>query len=85
MKIRITKDDILTGQSRDQYRCPLALALIRDDKWVVIVHPGAVVFESVAGHEVYWRLPEELCDFVKRVDNGLPVEPMEFDLPVFVP
>ena len=50
-----------------------------------MVHPGAVVFESVKGYEVYWRLPKKLFQFVENVDNGLPVEPMEFDLPVFVP
>lgn len=79
MKIIVTKNDIEQGVRRNHAHCPIALALKRRfPRQTVSVCLG----HAQVGPNLY-KLPWGVEDFIMRVDDKLPVEPMAFELNSF--
>jgi hypothetical protein len=79
IKIDVTSDDIAKGEREQPCRCPIALALTRahPGQWVLGEHTADFYFDDADGTI---SLPNEARDFIKRFDNGDPVEPFSFEL-----
>jgi hypothetical protein len=75
MKVRVTRNDIEIGVPSDIDQCPVARALNRagNDTYQV---GGSRIY----GKWAVYDLPPEVWAFVSRLDCGLPVDPIEFEL-----
>lgn len=86
MKIRVTKKDIKEGKPKSCAKCPIALAVTRKTGYRWILVGGCVdVYKSrrkMADEDSYKTaiLPLDAHSFIRRFDQGYPVEPFTFDL-----
>lgn len=83
--VEVTQEDIDKGEALDCYKCPIALALLRlfpDYVPDVEGEKASLCQEPFGMLETVFRasLPEDASDFVYTVDDGEPVEPIEFTL-----
>lgn len=79
MKIRVTKKDIMQGKRNSISMCPIALAVKRAYKAESIIvsdNYARLTFKTVKEKKI--RLPAIARKFIKKVDNNLPIEPIEF-------
>lgn len=74
---KVTQAHIDTGIPWDGHRCALALAMRETTKDEVAVGMDCVQF----GKSLAW-LPADAVEFVRRFDNGEPVSPATFLIPV---
>jgi len=90
VNVEVTEADILTGQGKDCYSCPVAHAFDRKLKQGYIASVGYLTgrihdkeqdsnFDSV--HK--FPIPMLVTDFIKSFDNGGPVETFSFS--IFLP
>ena len=79
MKIAITQEMINKGKRGKACHCPTALAFREVCPWVPRVSCQTVTFGSDV--KVY-ELPLQVCSFIRKFDDGHPVEPMEFEMEV---
>lgn len=81
MKIKVTKSDIKNGKRDDPRKCAIALAIIRNGCTDAHVDGDEVSFTK--DNQYYSR---DLSAFVQQliidVDNGVPVEPFEFEVKI---
>lgn len=77
MKISVTQDDIDKGVARRCTECPVALAATRHVGKPVFVGPNYILSEPLE-----WDTPSAVKEFIAAFDNGQPVKPFEFELPV---
>jgi hypothetical protein len=77
MKVVVTRQHILDGKKVRTRACPVALAL-RDSGWKEPVVGVSICWEDGVGKP--FVLPLKVQSFTNRFDNGLPVEPFEFEL-----
>ena len=80
MKIYVTSEDIEHGVRMDCTRCPVGLAMWRSSGMPCYV---TYFFATMRGQT--FRLPLKARDFVRSFDAGLPVKPLEFELPGYDP
>lgn len=76
MKIKVTQKHIDNGFKNNCWRCPIALAIEEQ-----LINKSFTVASStirIQGNVI--NLPYEACNFIRKFDNGLPVEPFEFEL-----
>jgi len=85
MLIKITQDDIDTGQKNHCNNCPVALAVQRISVKHILCH---VMLDRVYGMDsdtntVWIRLlPSHVQLFIANFDDGKYVKPFEFDLEI---
>ena len=83
MKIKVTQKDIEEGYRGSCHDCPVALAFKREVKtaFEIGLSVGA---ERILHREVHewdtYTLPKRAQTFIKRFDNGKPVEPFTFEI-----
>ena len=82
LSVRVTRDDLASGERGDAFRCPVATAV------------GRAIREAGGGErkvdaqlsrigipgEGALPLPEEVADRIRRIDRGEPVGPFSFSL-----
>lgn len=73
----VTQEHIEQGTVQNRYHCPLALAIKEATGTKCGVGTKLVYTES---HSCLWSLPESAQRFVRRYDEGYPLEAFEFDL-----
>jgi hypothetical protein len=83
MKIKVTLKDIEEGYRGSCYDCPIAHAFKREVK--TTSHTGLTVGAARILHReaCTWNaytLPKKAQTFIKRFDNGKPVEPFTFEI-----
>ena len=79
IEVSVTADDIKHGEINNCYRCPIARALQRCGFERPIVD-GVQICLGVGMAEI--DTPAEANEFIKRFDDGLPVQPFEFALEI---
>jgi hypothetical protein len=86
MRVEVTQADIDAGEPHACDRCPVALAVLRamrDDADEVAV--AANIISCYRDNvEITFSMPRTVRVFVKAFDDGEPVSPFAFDLPVLV-
>ena len=82
MKVDITEADIKEGRSRNPRWCPVGLAITRarGGRGQVSVYQTEVICYG-PGKTSYFT-PSVVRDFLLDFDNGNPVAPLSFDLPL---
>jgi hypothetical protein len=92
LTIHVTAEDIANGRPGAAMTCPVALAVKRTFSNALSVcvvnngpnvrlYPGYIrVRKSVEVSGDRYALSQEVSDFIRRVDNGLPVQPFSFVL-----
>lgn len=73
----VTQEDIDKGIKEDVNNCAVALAVKRlfpEDRNVYVENPGI----DINGE--FYLVPKHIEEFINNFDNGLPVEPVEFDM-----
>jgi len=75
MKIQVTQEDIDKGQPIDCFKCPVALATSRILGQETQVRSDFIIFDSV-----WYDMPIEVCNFIKKFDNAENARPLEFDI-----
>lgn len=80
MKISVTQEDIDKGERNECRRCPVALALARAGFSGWEVDAGTIFLPHSTAEPI--RTPVEVTRFVLDFDEGLPVFPFTFELPV---
>jgi hypothetical protein len=82
MAIQVTQQDIDRGKRGDDCWCPVALAI---NRWSgrnssVDVDTVVIGIDTADGKPDEFLTPPKIAEFIRRFDNGEPVEPFEFDL-----
>jgi hypothetical protein len=81
--INVTAKHIAEGDAESSTTCPIALAI--SEQVIGNPHPY-VLCDSIAFGGLGWEteIPEEMQNFIRDFDAGLPVEPIAFplDIPV---
>ncbi len=85
MKITVTEEDIKLGKRSSMAACPVALAIKRitkntsvliDERYVSWLQRDSIKLPSM----VYKDTPADVQWFIKNFDDGVVVEPFEFEL-----
>lgn len=77
LRIHVTAEDIAAGTRRDCETCPIAQALMRQGFTDVSVSADSILFGP------YWQpASDRVADFIHEFDEGLPVEPFDFDVEI---
>jgi hypothetical protein len=81
MLVQVTQDDIDAGLPCVSNHCPVALALNRATgcEWDVQGN-GCCGIRMKAKNYFSLNAPNDVAYFVEEFDDGLPVEPFEFEL-----
>lgn len=79
MKIQVTSDDIKNG-NRTFITCPVSLALNRETKKECIVDRHTIAIYDKYLNVASYCSPKSVFDFIRDFDDGLEVQPFEFDL-----
>jgi len=88
MLIKVTEEDIAAGKDNDGDSCPIALACKREIKEAIRVSHSAIYFPYTFNDatpfvpdidRVCW-LPKTAIGFIQLFDNGLKVDPFEFEI-----
>lgn len=80
--VQVTREDILNGERRGVFTCPIALSIKRSVPNVERVEVwGAVHVWYVDGSMVSRFLTEEEARFISEFDSGRDVEPIEVEIP----
>ena len=76
--VQVTSDDIEKGQRRNDWSCPICLALFRatGTKWVV--NPENCY--PITDRDCFIPLPEEVQDFIRDFDAQGFGEPFSFEI-----
>lgn len=84
MTIHVTQEDIDTGQRNKPWACPVALAIKRAMPTHVVEAGPEVVYLHKPGDlaNTAYHTPITASFFIENFDNGAPVSPFSFDLPV---
>lgn len=78
MRFSVTNDEITDGRIRDCERCPVALAIRKQLPHLrVSVSKVAIIIQGAV-----YNVSEPIRKFLLDFDNGRPVEPFEFELPL---
>jgi hypothetical protein len=78
--VYVSAEDIANGIKGDATNCAIALALKKiSDEDVEVEVPGVML------GSVRYTLPKEAEEFVDKFDNGMGVEPIEFDMEEIIP
>lgn len=81
MKISVQVKHISRGVPHAAESCPIALAVndtLELSEHCSVAGPYGHVFKTEG--VLFFRLPRLAAEFVSHFDNGLPVEPFEFEL-----
>lgn len=78
MKIEVTQEDIDAGIQQRCYDCPIARALNRHSGKSCRVDGFGVRIPGVGDYP----LPPSAMIFASEFDQGLPVQPFTFELPI---
>lgn len=82
--VSVTQEDIDKGIPSDATACPIARALRRhfgpDDRHIDVEVDSVIWVSDNNGVDMIATATNDVEDFVERFDNGIPVEPTEFDL-----
>lgn len=79
MRIEVTQKDIDRGKPCDDSMCPIALAIKRQIRRRVV---NVTRSRVNLAHGRIIGLPKEALVFIEWFDDGLPVQPFSFDLPL---
>ena len=84
MKITVTERDIKNGKRNDGWENPVALAVSRavlfnEAVWMTPT-TVSIVDVNTGTRLTTKRLSRKVTDFVRRFDNGEPVEPISFEI-----
>ncbi len=80
LHVCVSAEDIANGVKGDATNCAIALALKKiSDEDVEVEVPGVLL------GSIRYTLPKEAEEFVDRFDNGMGVEPIEFDMEEHIP
>ena len=80
MRIDVTQEDIDRGKRSRPCECPLAIAASRATGRPCSVGLDRIGFDD--GLALEWPLPDIAFKFRWDFDNGQPVQPFGFDLPL---
>lgn len=80
IKISVTKDHIRSGFTKSCYMCPIALAMKAAGLESVLVAPVSGLAWKFNGTVHRAPTTMELASFIFNFDNGVAVEPFEFEL-----
>lgn len=79
--INVTKKDILKGERENACKCPIALAIKRKTKKLASVYNissiyiNGVKYQGDTANDII-----KIDSFIKRFDDGLPVNPINISL-----
>lgn len=76
MRVEVTAKDIDEGVPRACFGCPVALALTRASKKLVLVSAKMYSLDGIQA-----ELPEDVINWVTDFDLGQPVQPITFEVP----
>lgn len=76
MIIRVTKEDIINGESGSCDNCPIARAIIRTFN----IDDVAVDATYIDIEDRVYRTPVVAAEFIYNFDDGKTVEPFDFEL-----
>jgi len=82
MKIVVTDGCIESGHRNDPCGCPIAIAARHAGFMLAAVETDAIYLYGWANRQAPIPLPPEATSFINDYDEGRPVEPFEFELPV---
>lgn len=80
MKVTVTQKHIDDGEVCNCTSCPIALALRDEGVQAPIVDARTTSFFRNNGSWCKYYLPPEARSFIHKFDNGIKVEPIEFEL-----
>ena len=80
VKIMVTADDIARGITGVVQRCPLALAIQRCSGMRDLCVGTDYVFSGTQPGKLITHLPPEAAAFRLHFDDGLPVQPITFEI-----
>ena len=80
MKIEVTQHDIDKGLNNNCFLCPIAHAVKRKmgTDSVLVYCDRISVMSTVTSYN--YKLPKKARTFIKRFDDGKPVEPFTFEI-----
>jgi hypothetical protein len=85
--VKVTREDIAKGMPSTPRKCPIALAMMRElgilrqFSYRYVTVTGEVAESKLGQSERLrtWLMPLPAQQFQTDFDNGLPVEPLEFE------
>ena len=87
MRIRMIDDDVIHGNPRDCYNCPVARAIAREmdmcdgDGTPDFVYVTDRFVEVGCDPKERFYFPAEVTAFIHSYDKGKELDPIEFDIP----
>jgi hypothetical protein len=76
--INVTEANILLGEKKCAYNCPISLALGGGVNGSVLVSPDKIR-RRLSGRVSYYALPPEAKKFIEAFDKGESVTPITFE------
>lgn len=80
MKITVDEDCIARGNPASGTRCPVALAMLKAGLSDPIVTKKNISYWPTGSPPMWIDTPHVAAVFICKLDEGLPVEPFEFEL-----